>query len=327
MIISRAPVRLSMGGGGTDLPSYYMKRGGFVMSVTINKFVYILINKRFQESIRLSYSETENVEKIDDIKHNIFRESLRFMKIDRQIEIVSVADVASNSGLGTSSAFTVSLLNGLYGYRKNYISLEKLAETACHIELDVLKGPIGKQDQYASAFGGFNAFRFNKDGTVKAEPVRIREEVLMELQSNIFLFYLNKSRSAGSILNIQNDKSKENDKNTIDKLDRIKEIGLQTLKIFENGNIDSFGEILHEHWLTKKKLSERVSDSYIDEAYDHALKNGALGGKVVGAGGGGFLLFYCPKNRSKFISAMNDFGMKPTWFNFEFEGAKKIYSS
>lgn len=327
MIISRAPVRLSMGGGGTDLPSYYLTNGGFVMSVTIDKFVNILVNKRFQESIRLSYSETEIVDKLDDIKHNIFRETLKYLNIHNQIELVSVADVASNSGLGTSSAFTVALLNGLHGYTKNYISLEKLAETACYIEMDILKEPIGKQDQYASALGGFNAFWFNKDGSVVIEPMKIREEVLMELQSNLFLFYLNKTRSASSILSVQNNKSKKNDKSTIERLDKIKNIGLHTKKVFESGNIDEFGEIMHEHWLTKKKLSENISDNYIDEAYETALKNGALGGKVVGAGGGGFLMLYCHKNKSRLINSLSKMGLKPMWFTFEFEGAKKIFSS
>ncbi len=327
MILSRAPVRLSMGGGGTDLASYYREHGGFLLATSINKFVYILLNRRFEDNFRLSYSKTEIINTIEEIEHPIFRESIKFVGIEGKVEIVSVADVPSNCGLGTSSTFTVALLNALYAYRRDYIGIDKLAEAACHIEINVLNEPIGKQDQYASAFGGFNAYYFEKDGTVRVEPLRIKEEMMIELQNNIFLFYLNKNRSASSILKEQNDKSKKNDAATIEKLHKIKEIGLYTKKILEEGKINEFGEVLHNHWLTKKGLSDKISDPYIDEAYELALKNGAIGGKVVGAGGGGFLLLYCPNNKPKLIEALRNFGLKPTWFSFEFEGAKKIFSA
>ncbi len=326
MIISRAPVRLSMGGGGTDLESYYKDYGGFLLAAAINKYVYISCNKRFEESIRLSYSKTEIVDDVEKIEHNIFREALKLTGINKQIELVSIADVPSNCGLGTSSTFTVSLLNALFSFRKIYHNLDKLAETACHIEIDILKEPIGKQDQYASAFGGFNAYHFNQDGTVDIEPVNIREELLMEMQSNLFLFYLKKERSASQVLKIQNKRSKEKDKNTIDRLHKIKEIGHYTKKILEEGRIDEFGEILHNHWMTKKGLSDKISDPFIDEAYEVALKNGATGGKVVGAGGGGFLLFYCPKDKSKLVSAMSKLNLTPTYLAFENEGAKIVLS-
>ncbi|MFA7360073.1 MAG: hypothetical protein WC139_03455 [Candidatus Kapaibacterium sp.] len=327
MILSKAPVRLSMGGGGTDLPSYYKEYGGFLLATSINKFVYILLNRRFEDNYRLSYSKTEIVNEIDEIEHPIFRESMKYVKLDSKVEIVSVADVPSNCGLGTSSTFTVALLNALYAYQRNYIGIDKLAEAACHIEIDVLKEPIGKQDQYASAYGGFNAYYFEKDGTVKVEPLRIKEEMMIELQNNIFLFYLNKHRSASSILTDQNEKSKKKDTSTLDKLHKIKEIGLHTKKILEQGRINEFGEVLHNHWLTKKGLSDKISDPYIDEAYDVALKNGAIGGKVVGAGGGGFLLVYCPNNKTRLVDALRNFGLKPTWFSFEFDGAKKVFSA
>ena len=325
MIVSRAPVRLSMGGGGTDLRSYYEEHGGFLLATSINKYVHILLNKRFEEDIRLSYSKTEIVDDVSKIEHRIFREALRFTGVLKQIELVSVADIVTNCGLGTSSTFTVALLNALYGYKKRYAGVEKLAEDACKIEIDILGEPIGKQDQYASAFGGFNAYYFNKDGSVKIEPLNIREELLMELQSNIFLFYLNKNRSAGNILNVQNEKSKNKDKDTIERLHKIKDIGFYTKKILEEGKIDEFGEILHNHWLTKKGLSDKISDPFIDEAYELALKSGATGGKVVGAGGGGFLMLYCCKNKSKLVEAMKKIGLKPMWFTFEFEGAKKVF--
>jgi len=327
MIISRAPVRLSMGGGGTDLPSYYKEYGGFLIATAINKYVYVSLNKRFEKSIRLSYSKTEIVEDLEKIEHRIFKEALKYTKIKNQVELVSIADVPSNCGLGTSSTFTVSLLNALYTYKKEYLTIEALAEAACHIELNVLNEPIGKQDQYASAYGGFNAYWFNKDGSVNVEPLDIREEVIKDLQNNLLLFYLKKERSASSILKLQNEKSIKKDTGTIDRLHKIKEIGLYTKKVFESGNIDEFGEILHNHWLTKKGLSDKVSDSDIDEIYDYAMKNGALGGKVVGAGGGGFFMFYCPKDKSKLVNAMSKFGLEPFWFYFEKDGAKKIYQS
>jgi D-glycero-alpha-D-manno-heptose-7-phosphate kinase len=326
MIISRSPVRLTMGGGGTDLESYYKDYGGFLLAAAINKYVFISCNKRFEESIRLSYSRTEIVDDIEKIEHNIFREALKLTNIRKQIELVSIADVPSNCGLGTSSTFTVSLLNALFSFKKIYQNLDKLAETACHLEINILKEPIGKQDQYASAFGGFNAYYFNQDGTVNIEPVNIPEEVKMEMQSNIFLFYLKKERSASMVLQVQNQKSKEKDKNTIERLHKIKEIGLYTKKILEEGKIDEFGDILHNHWLTKKGLSDKISDQYIDEAYDLALKNGATGGKIVGAGGGGFLMLYCPKDKSKLVRAMAKFGLTPTYFAFEQEGAKIVLS-
>lgn len=325
MIISRAPVRLSMGGGGTDLPSYYEQFGGFLMAASINKYIYVMLNKRFYNSIRLSYSLTEIVENVDEIEHNIFREALKLTEMDSQIELVSVADVPAQCGLGTSSAFTVALLNALYTYKKSYLSLYEIAEAACHIEIDILKEPIGKQDQYAASYGGFNAYWFERDGSVRVEPVRIREENLEELNNNIFLFHVKKERPASTVLKAQNDRTKKGDKDIVKRLHKIKEIGLQTKKIFEDGRIDDFGEILHEHWLIKKGLSEMVSDPLIDEAYELARKNGAIGGKVVGAGGGGFLLLYCPRGRAKLVSAMNKLDMNPMWFSFEHEGAKIVY--
>lgn len=327
MIISRAPVRLSMGGGGTDLPYYYEKYGGFLLAAAINKYVYIMVNKRFNETIRLSYSQTEIVDDIDKIKHKIFRETLRYTGIKIQVELVSVADISAQCGLGTSSAFTVALLNGLFEYKHEHINLEGLAKAACHIEIDVLKEPIGRQDQYTASFGGFRAYWFNQDGSVHIEPVKIKEEDMMELQNNILLFYLKKERSASYVLEAQNKNCMEGNKDTLDRLHRIKEIGLYTKKILENGNIDEFGELLHKHWLIKKGLSDRITDTYIDEAYDLARKNGALGGKVVGAGGGGFLLVYCPRNRSNLVSAMKKINLEPMWFSFEHEGAKIIFHS
>lgn len=327
MIASRAPVRLSMGGGGTDLPSYYERHGGFLMAASIDRYVYVLVNTRFHPSIRLSYSKTEIVDDVGMIEHNIFREALKYAGIDRRIELVSVADVPSQCGLGTSSVFTVALLNGLFAYRKRYVGLGELAEAACHVEMDILGEPIGKQDQYAAAFGNFNAYTFQTDGTVTVEPVAIRHEVLMELQNNILLFHMKKEREASSILEEQNEKSRQGDEGTLERLHKIKEIGLYTRKVLERGDIDEFGELLHEHWTTKKKLSGRISDDFVDEAYEVALRNGATGGKLVGAGGGGFLMVYCPRRKGLLVSAMAGLGLEPMWFTFEQEGAKLVYSA
>lgn len=320
-----APVRLSMGGGGTDLPSYYTKYGGFLMAAAIDKYIYIAANKRYEKTIRLSYSKTEIVNNVNDIEHRIFKAAMRHTDVNNQIEIVSVSDVPSQCGLGTSSAFTVSLLNALFTYQKRYVSLNELAETACHIELELLKEPIGKQDQYASSFGGFNAYWFNHNGNVTVEPVSIKEGSLRQLQDNIMLFYLKNERSARDIISVQDKKTKEDDSETINRLHKIKEIGLRTKTIFESGDINEFGEILHEHWLTKKMLSDNISSPYIDEIYDLARKNGATGGKIVGAGGGGFLLVYCPKGKNKLLSAMDGAGLSPMWFSFEQGGAKIVF--
>lgn len=322
MILSRAPVRISMGGGGTDLPSYYEKHGGFLLAASINKFVHIMLNKRFEDSIRLSYSKTEIVNNVKDIEHRIFRESMKFANVKKQVEIVSIADVPSNCGLGTSSTFTVALLSALFSYIRDHKTLEEIAECACNIEINLLKEPIGKQDQYAATFGGFNAYTFNKDGSVEVDAVNISEGAMMELQSNLFLFYLNKNRSAGDILKHQNKKTKQKNTDVLDRLHKIKDIGLYTRKILEKNKIDEFGDLLHEHWLIKKGLSDKISDPFIDEAYETAMKNGAIGGKVIGAGGGGFLLFYCPKEKTKLVAAMEKMGLKATWFAFEHEGVK-----
>lgn len=322
MIVSRAPVRISMGGGGTDLPSYYEKHEGFLLAASIDKFVHILLNKRFEESIRLSYSKTEIVDNIKDIEHGIFRTSLKYCDVKKQVEIVSIADVPSNCGLGTSSTFTVALLSALFSYKREYKTMHQLAECACNIEIKLLKEPIGKQDQYAAVFGGFNSYTFHKDGNVTVEPVKIDYGAMMELQNNIFLFYLNKKRSASDILKVQNKKTKDNNNDVLNRLHKIKEIGHYTKKILEKNKIDEFGDLLHEHWMIKKGISNKISDPFIDEAYEVARRNGALGGKVIGAGGGGFLLFYCPKNKQNFLNAMKRHGLQPTWFSFEKEGVK-----
>jgi len=326
MLLSRSPVRISLGGGGTDLKSYYSQFGGFLIAGAINKYVFIVANPHFSDSIRLSYSQTEIVDSVAKIKHPIFREALQMLKIEKAIELVSVADVPSNSGLGSSSAFTVALLNSLHHFHRDYITLKDLAEEACRLEIDRMGKPIGKQDQYASAFGGINAYWFEKDGSVRVEPVRLPREQVNDLERNILLFYIGKSRSADDILAVQDKATSLGDRQMVEKLHHIKEIGLRTKAAFEKGDIDAFGELLHEHWMTKKRLSKGVSDPAIDELYEIGKANGALGGKIIGAGGGGFLMLYCPGEKAKLIEVMAKNNVHPLWFRFEFEGARVIFA-
>jgi D-glycero-alpha-D-manno-heptose-7-phosphate kinase len=327
VIISRAPFRISLGGGGTDLPSYYSRYGGFLIGAGINKYVYLSVNRRFYDSIRLSYSQTEIVESVEDIQHHIFRETFKYLGVERGIEAVSVADMPANSGLGSSSCFTVALLNALHAYRREYMSPEQLAEEACHIELDLLKQPIGKQDQYIAAFGGITCLTFDKDGKVLVERLNLPEDILSELQYRLVMFYSGKERNSADILTEQDRKTKELDPQTTSALHRIKEIGLETRRQLERGRIDSLGELMDEHWKTKKQLSTAISDDYIDECYDLARKNGASGGKIMGAGGGGFFLFFVdPGKKRRLIDAVTPVGLKHVDFDFDYQGAKIIFN-
>lgn len=323
MIVSRAPVRITLGGGATDLKSYYSKYGGFLIAAAINKYIFISANKRFYDSIRLSYSQTEIVDSVNAIKHRIFREALKFLDIREGIELVSVADVPANCGLGTSSSFTVSLLNVLHAYKKDFISQRQLAGEACHIEIDILGEPIGKQDQYIAAFGGITCLTFDKNGEVIVEPLRISGEALDQLESNILLFNTGIERNASEILSEQDEKSNKDDPQVLDNLHQIKEIGLETKKALERGDVDEFGELLKMHWDMKKKRCWKMTAPFIDECYELACKNGASGGKIIGAGGGGFFMFYCPNNDKPQLSyAMKKMGLKPMKFHFDLEGAK-----
>lgn len=327
MIISQSPVRITLGGGGTDLPSYYSKYGGALIAAAIDKYTFVTAHTRFDDKIKLNYSQTELIDNVDDIKHNIFREALRLLKIKKRIELTSLSDIPSSSGLGTSGSFTIALLNALHTYKKDFVSQKQLAEEACYIEMDVLKEPIGKQDQYISAFGGITALVFDKKGNVTVEPVKMTEEAIDELHNNILLFYTGIKRSASEILREQNNKSKKDETKTIETLHEIKRIGLETKKAFEKGEIDKLGEYLDAHWNIKKTLSQNISNPFIDECYALAKKNGALGGKIMGAGGGGFFMFYhngSNQEKTKFIKTMSKKGLKRMRFNFDFEGTKIV---
>lgn len=323
MILSRAPTRITLGGGGTDLKSYYAQYGGFCIAGAITKYCHILANRNFYDRIRLSYSQMEIKDRVANIEHPIFRAALSLIGVEGGIELHSAADVPANSGLGSSSSFTVALLNALHTYARDYVTQRQLAEEACHIEIDILGEPIGKQDQYIAAFGGLTCLTFEKSGEVVVEPLSISHEALDQLESNLLLFFTGKERRASDIMAEQDQKTKENQPEMVQNLHQIKEIGWQTRKYLENGQVDMFGELLHLHWETKKKRSQQISDPFIDECYELSRKSGALGGKLIGAGGGGFLMLYCPNNnKPRLVGEMLKMGLRWERFRFDFDGAK-----
>ena len=323
MILSKAPTRITLGGGGTDLKSYYSKYGGFLIAGAINKYCTILANRRFYDSIRLSYSQMEIRNSVADVEHRIFRAVLDLVGIQKGIELHSTADIPASCGLGTSSSFTVALLNALHAYNKDFVTHKQLAEEACHIEIEILGEPIGKQDQYMAAFGGLTCLTFDKNGDVIVEPLRISSEALDQLEGNILMFFTGKERSASEILSEQDKKCNEDDPEMTRNLHQIKEIGLDTRKYLEGGHVDMLGELLHSHWEIKKNRSRNISDPFVDECYEIARKNGAAGGKLIGAGGGGFLMFYCENNhKPQLIEAMQEMGLKWERFHFDFDGSK-----
>lgn len=330
MILSRAPTRITLGGGGTDLESYYSKYGGFLIAGAIDKYCNILASKRFYDSIRLSYSQTEIKDSVTEVEHRIFRAALEFTGIARGIELHSAADVPAGCGLGSSSSFTVALLNALHAYKKDFVTQKQLAEEACHIEIDVLGEPIGKQDQYVAALGGVVCLTFEKSGEVVAEPLRVSREMLDQIEGNTLLFFTGKERSASAILAEQDKKSKQEDPDMIKNLHQVKEIGLQTRKCLEAGQASVFGELLHVHWEAKKKRSQNMSNPFTDECYEAARQNGAIGGKLIGAGGGGFLMLYCDTangTRTRLIEKMQKMGLRWERFHFDFEGAKILVNT
>lgn len=327
MIIARSPLRISLGGGGTDLPSFYKKYEGFLIAAAIDKYVYVTINKRFSEGIFLKYSAIENVKRIDQIQHPIIREALIAKNLQNyRVEISSTADIPAGTGLGSSGSFTTALLKALYVYERQHISQEDLAELACNIEIDRLKEPIGKQDQYIAAIGGLSSFAFHKDDSVTYAPLNISSDTLGKLEDSLLLFFTGYIRKAGDVLNDQKVKTEMKDKDMLDNLNFIKDIGYKSKFALESGNINLFGELLHEHWERKKSRSLGMSNTIIDDLYSKAMINGAIGGKVVGAGGGGFLMFMA-KDPDNLRKAMNKEGLEEVRFRFDFEGTKIVLSS
>jgi D-glycero-alpha-D-manno-heptose-7-phosphate kinase len=324
MIITRSPLRVSLGGGGTDLPSYYREFGGFLIAAAIDKYVYITKHRTFQPEIIVKYSKLERVASVDEIEHPIIREALKLVGVtDPHLELTSMADIPGGTGLGSSGSFTTALLKALHAYKKNLVSPAELAEQACDIELNKLGEPIGKQDQYIAAIGGITAFTFHRDGRVEYRPCNISEETLFNLEDNLLLFFTGYSRSASAILKDQNDKSKQHDAAMLDNLHFTKELGHQSLAALESGRLEEFARLMDVHWQRKKARSSGMSNVRINEWYDAAMANGALGGKLIGAGGGGFLMFYAG-DKTKLRHAMREKGLQEVRFRFDFEGSKVV---
>ena len=325
MIITRTPFRITLGGGGTDLPSYYEKYGGFIFSAGIDKYMYVTVNRPLEDDlIRLKYSESEKVERVDDVKHPLVRETLRHMDIDRQIEISSIADISSGTGLGSSSCYTVGMLHGLHVLKRDYVSLAALAEEDFHIEAEVLKRPIGKQDPYLAALGGLTVLDIAKDGSVSVRKANVSEESMQTLNHNMLVFFTGVRRSADTILTEQQNSIKKENKDVLESMHFIKEIGQQILQTMEEGQVDRVGELFDVHWQYKKRISGAMSNPEFDAIYTAAKEAGALGGKISGAGGGGFFTFYVPQNHTKFRAAMKQFGLREMHYRFDFEGSKVL---
>ncbi|HKY40490.1 MAG TPA: sugar kinase [Polyangiaceae bacterium] len=323
MIVSRAPFRFSLGGGGTDLPAYYRQHGGFVVSAAIDSYMYVTANRRFYPSIRLAYSETEIVNQLDEIRHPIFREALKMLGIDSGIELTSVADLPSNSGLGSSSSFTVALLNALYSYKREFVAPERLAREACELEMVRLGEPVGKQDQYIAAYGNVTALRIATDGSVEAEPVPLRPGVLEQLSENLLIVYSGVQRPAKLVLTEQTERVAQADAAVLEGMHRIKALGLEVYDLLASGKLDRYGELLDEHWQHKRKLASRMTDETLDQHYAAARQAGAVGGKLIGAGGGGFFMLYVRKpERSRVQATLAARGLQPLPFRFDLDGAR-----
>lgn len=360
MIVVRAPFRLPLGGGGTDLPSYYHKYEGSLITAAINKYMYININEpAIVNKIKINYSKVEmvNIDALNEIKHEIVRETLKYLNINRPLEISSMADLSAGTGMGSSSSYTVGLLKGLNTMIRKFNSIQELAEEACKIEIDFIGKPIGKQDQYASAFGGILQLEIDTLGKVNVTPLKLEQETIYELENRLMMFYTNIERDANEILGEQSRKiageksevggqrsvgsgenvrqgekekwsngiveSKSN--STIEAMHKIKEIGYEVKEALIKGDVCSFGRLLNEHWLVKKSVSSKMSNLQIDDWYDLAMKNGALGGKVMGAGGGGFMLFCVGNGKRKYLrKTLEDAGLRYMDFKFDWEGVKTL---
>lgn len=327
MIISRSPLRISLGGGGTDLPSYYRDHEGFLVAAAIDKYVYLTLHQTFGNDIIIKYSQMELVSSADEIQHPIIRESLKMLGINEtNLELTSMADIPAGTGLGSSGSFTTALLKTLHTYQKNLVHPEELAEQACHVELDLLKDPIGKQDQYIAAYGGLTCFTFHRDGKVEASPLKVSTETLYNLEDNLLLFFTGYSRSASSILKEQDDQSKKKADDMLQNLHFVKELGFKSRDALESGDLHEFGRLMNTHWEFKKRRSGSMSNTKINDWYELALRNGAVGGKLIGAGGGGFLMFYA-EDKVRLRHALMGAGMTEVRFRFDFEGTKIVVAS
>ncbi len=323
MLITRTPLRISIGGGGTDLPSFYRQREGFVISAAINKYMFIGLNRTFTDDYLLKYSGLERCGSIDEIEHAIVREVFRMHALEPGIEMVSMADIPSGTGLGSSGAFTVGLLRAIYALKREHVTAGALAEEAAHIEIDVLGEPVGKQDQYIAAFGGLTCLEFHPDDRVSVSPLAISQDTLHELEERLLLFFTGYSRSSGSILSDQHTRSKQGDASMLDNLEYTKALGGRIRISLEGGRPEEFGTLMHEHWEHKRARSDGMSNPDIDRWYACGCRNGAVGGKLVGAGTGGFLMFYA-EDPARVRSALSDEGLQETRFAFDLDGSTVI---
>jgi len=323
MIITRTPFRISFVGGGTDLPDFYRVKPGAVISTAINKYMYVMVNQRFTDAIRVSYySRTEMVDNVEELHHPLVREALKLVGITRGIEVASMADVHAGAGLGSSGSFAVGLLNALYAYKGVLKSAEELAREACQIEIDILGEPVGKQDQYIAAYGGFRYIQFNPDDTVITEPIIWPKSKKEELAQNLLLLYTGGVREASSVLGEQRENTRQGNK--MASLEKLSDMAFQLRgQQGSDTSLNIFGELMHNGWMLKKELASSITNDEIDGYYEKALAAGALGGKVSGAGGGGFLLLYCPGEKRQQVKEA--LGLRELEFTFEPEGSKIIY--
>lgn len=326
MIITRTPLRISIGGGGTDLPTYYERFGGHVISAAINKYVTIAVSKTFFPGYLLRYSRLEKVQRVDDIQHPVIRQALRRHPLDPCVEIVSIADVPAGTGLGSSGTFAVGLLHALHAYRRHPVSAEALARDACHIQMVELAEPSGKQDPYIAAHGGIMCQEYRPDGSVEMSPLELSEATVRDLGEHLVLFFTGSSRESTALLEDQRTRSREGDVEMLDNLHFIKELGLRIQAALLAGDTHGFARLMHEHWLRKRDRSKGMSDGVIDGLYELGLASGALGGKLVGAGGGGFLLFYA-NDRQRLREAMATRGLQEMEWGFDFDGSQVVFRS
>ena len=325
MIVTRTPFRIPLGGGGTDLPGYYQHHGGSLVTAAINKYVYITVNARFEPSLRVSYSRTEIVDHPDQLEHPIVRECLKLLGLERNLEIVSIADLPANTGMGSSSSFTVGLLQALHAYKREHPSAQTLAEEAFHVEVERIGEPIGKQDQYAAAFGGITSLEIERDGTVRVTPLPVHDYAVESFEGAVSLYYTGIQRAAREVLSEQNARATVSDIDVTNAMHAIREIGTRVAEALEAGDIERFGELLHEHWETKKRISTKMSNPDIDGWYELARTQGATGGKVMGAGGGGFFMFCAPNGHKRGIrQALLDEGLQELRYTLDFEGSKVL---
>lgn len=324
MIITRSPLRISLGGGGTDLPSYYEEHGGFLIAAAIDKFVYITVHRTFVPELIVKYSKLERVARAADLEHPIVREAFALLGIEGQsLELTSMADIPAGTGLGSSGSFTTALLKALHTLRKNIVRPAEIAAQACQIEIEKLREPVGKQDQYIAAVGGVTSFHFLPGGSVEILPVELSDETLFNLQDNLLMFFTGYTRSASKILKEQDDKTKGLDKSMVENLHFVKELGVLSKDALEAGELREFARLMDVHWQRKKERSGGMSNSEINAWYEYAMANGALGGKLIGAGGGGFLMFYT-EEVTRLRRAMREKGLREVRIRFDFEGTKIV---